>query len=45
MEMNNLAEMRSNDPLFLELKNKLLEWNRNTAWLTDENGHVPEWGS
>ncbi|MGL1890911.1 MAG: sulfatase-like hydrolase/transferase [Spirochaetaceae bacterium] len=42
-EMNNLAETMKNDPNFLDLKNRLITWNKDTPWLRDEDGNVPEW--
>jgi hypothetical protein len=41
--MNNLAMQEAASPLFLELKARLLAWNRTTPWLCGEDGKPMAW--
>lgn len=42
-EMNDLSESHRNDPRFVELAKKLLEWNRTTPWLRESDGSILKW--
>jgi len=43
MEMNNLADLEADSPVFLNLKKKLLKWNRNTVCFKDDSENVADW--
>jgi arylsulfatase A-like enzyme len=43
LEQNNLAETHKDDPIFRDLANRLLDWNKTTPWLCGENGKPMEW--
>jgi arylsulfatase A-like enzyme len=43
LEQHNLAEEAKDHPLFKELKQRLLDWNRTTPWLLGEDGKPLTW--